>query len=261
MPARFRVNDVVDYLDTCIIDEPYCFFMDLQHGYFHTANSRLTLYADAERWVIVFEKNGYANRGRRIELELNFFGNCLQNLDRAGADDRYVCNAKWITLVDHDALGEIEGEFEQVSPRATSVAVRDERVPIPSGKDGYAKWIADICADNGGLEGGFGERPTFADLGRFLAFEHADLCRAAETEKRQCLPTGLREVMVVNEWHHRGYSQYVNGPDNELMGDAPSTYETFPLLAEVLVTGDPSRFRPTLPPNNHWSNWPEAGQL
>jgi len=45
------------------------------------------------------------------------------------------------------------------------------------------------------------------------------------------------------------------------MGDAPGTYETFPLLADVLATRNPSRFRPALPPNNHWSHWPEAGQL
>jgi hypothetical protein len=45
------------------------------------------------------------------------------------------------------------------------------------------------------------------------------------------------------------------------MGDAPSTYQTFPRLAEVLATRDPSRFCSTLPSNNHWSNWPEAGQL
>ncbi len=45
------------------------------------------------------------------------------------------------------------------------------------------------------------------------------------------------------------------------MGDAPGGYETSPLIAEVLVSRDPSRFRPTLPPNNHWTNWPEAGCL
>src|SRR5262245_57095947 len=72
MPKRFVSKDVIDYLDTCVIDEPYCFFMDLGHGYFYTANSRLTLYGDDGRWAIVFEKSGYANRDGRIELELNF---------------------------------------------------------------------------------------------------------------------------------------------------------------------------------------------
>ena len=256
MSASFTAKDVVGYLDTCIIDEPHCFFINLQHGYFCTANSRLTLYADESRWAIVFEKNGYANRGGRIEIELNFFGNCLRNLDRAGADDRYVCNAMWHTLVDADDLDEIASEFEQVSPSATSVRVRGKPVPIPAAKEGYIKWVPDIHTDNG-----YRQRPTFDDLARFLAFEHVDLCRATDAEKRQCLPADLPEIMTVDAWHHRFYYHLVNGQDNELMGDGPSTYETFPLLAEVLATRDPSRFRPTLPPNNHWSNWPEAGQL
>jgi hypothetical protein len=41
----------------------------------------------------------------------------------------------------------------------------------------------------------------------------------------------------------------------------PSSYETFPLFAEVLVSGDPTRYRSTLTPTNHWSNRPEAGAL
>ncbi len=72
---------------------------------------------------------------------------------------------------------------------------------------------------------------------------------------------GATEIMTLDEWHHRHYSHYVNGPDNKLMGNAPCSYETFPLIAEVLATGDSSRFRPTLPPNTYWSNWPDAGSL
>src|SRR5262245_49550767 len=163
-------------------------------------------------------------------------------MDRAGADDRYVCNAKFITLVDGDALNAIASDFEQVSPVASTVKVRSAAVPIPSTKTGFAKWIPDIKDDKGFLK-----RPTFWDLARFLAFEYVDLCRATDTEKRLCLPRDLPEIMTVDEWHHRCYYYYNNGSEKELMGDAPSTYETFPLLAEVLATGDPSRFRPTLP--------------
>lgn len=44
-------------------------------------------------------------------------------------------------------------------------------------------------------------------------------------------------------------------------GDAPSSYETYRLIAEVLANRDPARWRPTLTPNNHWTNWPQAGSL
>lgn len=256
MSQPFVAKDVIDYLDTCIIDEPYCFFMDLEHGYFHTANSRLTLYADGVHWAIVFEKNGYANRGGRIEFELNYFGNCLRTLDRAGADDRYVCNAKYVTLADGEALQAIASDFEQVSLDASRVIVRGQSVPLPPAMAGFARWIPDIEDDKG-----FPGRPNFCDLARYLAFEHADLCRATDAEKRMCLPPDLPHLMMIDAWHHRSYHHYRNGTDDELIGDAPSTYETFPLIAEVLAARDPSRFRPTLPANNHWSNWPVAGAL
>ena len=257
MSARLTAQDVLDHMDNCIIDEPYCFFMDLGHGYFCTANSRLTLYADDSRWAIVFEKCGYHNRASEIALELNFFGNCLHNQERGGLDDRYVCNAKHFPLVDWDALKEIETGFESLSPAATAVRLRGKPVKIPNTKDGFAGWVPDIH-EKDDVEF---PRPRFEDLGRFLAFEYADLCRATDDEKRVCLPADLPEIMTLDEWHHRRYYHYVNGPDNELMGDAPSSYETFPLIAEVLATGDSSRFRPTLPPNTHWSNWPDAGSL
>jgi hypothetical protein len=31
------------------------------------------------------------------------------------------------------------------------------------------------------------------------------------------------------------------------------------MLAKVLVTGDAAHYKPTKPPNTHWSNWPGGG--
>jgi hypothetical protein len=64
--------------------------------------------------------------------------------------------------------------------------------------------------------------------------------------------------MTLDKWHHRTYYASRAYPP---IGTPPSAYETYRLIAEVLVTRDPSRYRPTLPPNNHWKNWPNAGSL
>ncbi|HET9688275.1 MAG TPA: hypothetical protein VFP79_13985, partial [Pseudolabrys sp.] len=259
MPANFTAKDLVDYLDRCVIKNPLWSFMNLQHPYIYTANSRLSLYADDARWAIVFEKNGYENRNHTITLELNFFGNCLQDLERGGADNRYTSNARYLTLIDGDAWDEITSSLSEGSwPTATSVSLRQRTVQLPATKQQYAKWVPDIVEDTAVITGrdpstgkdinipaGLG-RPTEDDLGRYLAFEYADLCRATDAEKRSSLPADLPEIMTVDEWHHRYYHYYRNGPDEQVMGDAPSSYETFPLLAEVLVARDPSRFRPTL---------------
>jgi hypothetical protein len=63
------------------------------------------------------------------------------------------------------------------------VKLRGAPVRLPSSKGEYAEWVPDIHEDNG-----FPERPTFEDLARFLAFEYADLCRATDAEKQECLP-------------------------------------------------------------------------
>src|SRR5262245_9472715 len=270
MPASFTAKDVVDHLDCCIIENPLWHFMELQHPYIYTANSRLTLYADDSRWAIVFEKNGYENRNDTIMLELNFFGNCLQDLERGGAGNRYTSNARYLTLLDGDAWEEIRSDLAQgLWPTATSAKLRDHTVQLPATKQQYAKWIPEID-DHGTVQrardprtgqefdipAGLG-RPAEYDLARYLAFEYADLCRATDAEKRSSLPAELAEIMMVDEWHHRYYECYRRGPHEQVMGDPPSTYETFPLLAEVLVARDPSGFHPTLAPNNHWSNWRE----
>lgn len=41
----------------------------------------------------------------------------------------------------------------------------------------------------------------------------------------------------------------------------PSSYETWQLIARVLVTGDSSQYKPTLEPTSHWKNWPDAGTM
>ncbi len=59
-------------------DIKYAFFLDLEHGYCETANSRIHLYADEENWAIVLEKSGFQNRGCSAEIELNYIGNCIE---------------------------------------------------------------------------------------------------------------------------------------------------------------------------------------
>jgi hypothetical protein len=109
MIKSYTEQDILNYLDKAP-QNPYGFFMDLDHGYFATANSRLSLFADQSRWAIVFEKSGYANRASRMEIELNYFGNCLHNVDRGGNVNQYECNAKWFELIEPDVLNKFCGE-------------------------------------------------------------------------------------------------------------------------------------------------------
>ncbi|CAM5506143.1 DUF7003 family protein [Streptomyces aurantiogriseus] len=86
---------------------------------------------------------------------------------------------------------------------------------------------------------------------RLLVPHHRDLLLADETELRAGIPADLPLLLKLDEW---------NQPD-DFWDTLPGDHETFRQLAEVLATGDPTRYRPTLPPNTHWSHWPDAGTL
>lgn len=47
----------------------------------------------------------------------------------------------------------------------------------------------------------------------------------------------------------------------EWENNRPSSYETWQLIAKVLVTGDITQYKPTLEPTSHWKNWPDAGTM
>jgi hypothetical protein len=88
------------------------------------------------------------------------------------------------------------------------------------------------------------------DVFRLLVPAHRELLLAEESELRGRIPADLPEILRLDEWHQ---------PD--AFGPRPSGTQTYRLLAEVLATADPARYRPTRPSNTHWSNWPQSGSL
>ena len=99
-----------------------------------------------------------------------------------------------------------------------------------------------------GVAGEAGE--DLVDVLRRLAPAHRELLLADEIELRRRIPAALPEILRLDEWRH---------PD--LGRSTPSESPVFRRMAEVLATGDPSHYVPTLPPNTHWSNWPGSGSL
>ncbi|CCH19106.1 DUF7003 family protein [Micromonospora lupini] len=89
------------------------------------------------------------------------------------------------------------------------------------------------------------------DVLRRLVPEHRELLLADEVELRRRIPADLPEILRLDQWHH---------PD-PARDTLPSQSTTFRQLADVLATGDAGRYAPDLPPNTHWSHWPESGNL
>ena len=262
MNSSFTQKDVLKYLEETD-QETYHFFIDFEHPYFYTAGSRLTLYADEKQWAIVFEKSGYSTGNNCGEIELTYFGNCLKNLQSGTVGDVTTSNMKTVILINNTDLEQIdEGKFEElVGKDKTKIKVRDTFLNIEQNSSKYiAKGIKPRAYDN----------PKnlfdFYSLIRYLDEEHSRLFRATDNELRICLPVDLPQLMQIDEWHHEAYTKYKNmsSPTDyhyEVMGKKPSDYETYKMIADVLISRDSTKWKPTLKPTNNWRNWPNAGHM
>ena len=81
------------------------------------------------------------------------------------------------------------------------------------------------------------------DIAIALADKYREELLASEDEYRRVIPDGLTEVLRLDEWHHPDW----NCP--------PSQTETFPLIAEVLFTGNNNLYKPPTNPNTDWKFW------
>jgi hypothetical protein len=96
--------------------------------------------------------------------------------------------------------------------------------------------------------------------------DYPSVFRAADEELRTCLPSDLPKLMQINQWHHKAYykNKYPNSPTTysvEEVGTKPSDYETYRMIADILVAKDTTKWKPTLKPNNDWRNWLKAGSM
>lgn len=197
-------------------------FPDMANGYYYPVDVRMHLFADADRWAWVVELLGYNPRGGNLIDVVHFFGNCLTG----GANG--LTNDDFLDRVDNMDEVEDEGDGGHF------------RVGVPIVVRGHAIHVN--AAQGTPLESVF----------RSLVPEHRALLLADNDEVRARIPADIPLILRLEEWHQ---------PTDMWDGHKPSDYEVFRQVAEVLVTADPTRYRPTEQPNTHWSNWPEAGTL
>jgi hypothetical protein len=200
-----------------------CRFADPGHPYSSAIDARLHLFRDDQWWALLIELVGYNPRAGNVVDVVHTYGDCLTR-GRPGYE-----NEDFLPRVDN--MDEIEdlNNPEYLRVDGGPIQIRGRRIPV-------------IAAAGDLLENVF----------RLLVPEHRDLLLADEPELRRRIPAELPRLLVLDEWWHRQ-------PDHH--DEMPSQTETFQQLAAVLATGDLAAYRPSKPPNTHWSNWPESGSL
>lgn len=262
MNSSFTQQDILHYLEETD-QETYHFFIDFEHPYFFTAGSRLSLYADENRWAIVFEKSGYNTGNFCGEIQLTYFGNCLQNLKSGIPGDESTSNIKTVILINNNDLEKIDNsEFAcLVAPDKNTIKVRDTFLNI---EHDTLKYIAK------NIQREAYENPNnlidFPTLIRYLEEENPKIYRATDEELKICLPADLPMLMQIDQWHHEEYRKYklLTSPTEyhyQVDGKKPGDYETYRMIADVLVSKDTTKWRPTLKANIDWRNWLNAGHM
>lgn len=235
-PAIFSQSDILGQLDDCALKFD---FPMLDNGYVYPADVRLHALADQTRWAIVIEHLGYHMRvgdHSGITNCISYYGNCLQRNPGSALEDFLMVTAN----APGDSTFEQDAGWYLRAPKG-QIYIRDQLIDF----DCTAEKLEEIGIEMTDTQ------PSGTELLRSLVLEYRGLFLATEKELRRQIPKDLPCILTLNEWHH---------PD--LAGDdLPSANETFQLIASVLCTGDASAYSPTLPPNTHWSNWPEGGTM
>jgi hypothetical protein len=292
--SKLDEKSVLDLIDNSD-DGFYCHFISLGDAYSFLIDSRLNIFRDNEgNWAIAAERLGYNPRSGGILLTVNYFGNCLQNLE---VYNNRLSNGIYIDIFDSSFEETITGE--SLNTTATKWIVRSKEIPLSHDKKEY---------ENAGIKlSEFGPNEIRVEEAARLAILkfHANF-RAKDEELYRCLPKNLTKTLVLDEWYHKDYfisnnlrSEHLTDDDiketyesakNELNkrgidfqtfknsmltqkiqqdksnkemfdNNRPSTYETWKMIAKVIVTGEVKHYRPKLKPNSHWSNHLDSGSL
>jgi hypothetical protein len=281
-----EILSALDYAN----DGYYCSFIPLNHPYSYLIDTRLNLFSSNNDWVIVAEILGYNPRGGRIELQICYYGNCLINLEQYNNRNT---NCYSVFPID-DASFEEASLDEYLNPAATTLLIRGQAIALHHEKRAYERAGIELADPNtiGWEEAGrllasvhhglF--RATDSELYKSIpdhlkklmvldAWHHKDFTvspprnmtdedikRAYEFNASSNSLSGmsLAEFTTVIRAQETRTDEYAS---REWAENRPSSYQTWQQIAQVLATGDTSYYRPTLPANTHWVNWPEAGSL
>lgn len=270
----------------------YCSFVELGHAYSYLIDTRLNVFCgDKDRWAIVVERLGYDPRAGAIVLDLNYYGNCLTNLEFYNERPTSYYS---IHPIDYDNFNDtVDGE--SLKSDAKFWLVRGKEVLLSHNIQDY---------ENAGIELEDESNDISVEaVGRLVVSQNQDLFRATDNELYKSIPIDLAKILVLDEWFHKNFqlqtlptmtdehlrltfelNKNLTGLEGmtfesfaqalrqqQILSDdwnrkiwensRPSSYETWQLIAKVIVTKEPKQYKPTLEPNTHWSNWLDSGSM
>ena len=234
--AEYTQSQIFSQLDACATD--FTFPM-LDNGYVYLVDVRLSAYRTERYWAMIIEILGSDFRAGGVFNLLYRFGNCFPETPG-------LANDGILAVMDNPVNNSIFDEEAHWDIRQENgfVCIREETIAY----DVTSQALERIGISEDEMDGG---PVSITELVRSLVPEHHMLLLATDEELNQRLQVDVPLILRLDEWCH---------PDL-IEGELPSTSEAFQMIADVLVSGDPALYKPTLPPSTHWKNWLESGTL
>ena len=239
---------ILRVLDDCC--DSFTFPM-LDNGYVYLADCRLSAFRSSEDWHLTIEVFGFSPRSGVPDIHIYHFGSKIVRQKRS---ENFVTPEAFENHLRNNPYNEsdfvypieegdwIDSEFGETVVSGKSANVRGLMIPVSTSEE----------LERIGIELEDSSTVHVYELCRALAAKHRSLILAREGELRKLIPDDLKMVLRLDHWNH---------PDVVHADQRPSGNQTFQMIAAILETGDVSKYRATLAPNTHWSNWPEGGML
>jgi hypothetical protein len=285
-------DEILNTLDNSN-DGYYYSFVEFGHVYSYLIDSRLNVFvSDSNHWVIAIERLGYNPRADTITLDIHYYGNCLINLEYY--NERPTSSYSIYPINNDNFDDTIDGEC--LKPAATFWLVRGNQLPLSHNKQDYADANIvlkeyepnEISVEEAG-------RLVVSQNSKFFRATDSELYKSIPSDLKkilvldewfhkdfqlQILPTmtdehlrqvydlnksmvGNEDMVIENLLESLKRQKILENDWNRKMweNNRPSSYETWQLIAKVIVTRDPSQYKPTLQSNTHWMNWQDSGSF
>ncbi|MGC4036572.1 MAG: hypothetical protein QM764_11465 [Chitinophagaceae bacterium] len=272
----------------------YCQFIDLGHVYSYLIDCRLNIFkGDNDNWAIAAERLGYNPRGGAIMLDIYYFGNCLISLDHYNGQQTNHYTV--YPIVWDEFRNTVDGEVLKTNAKFWNI--RGRKIELLHDKQDYLNAGIELKEYEPG-EISIEEvgrlliakhrdlfRATDEELYKSIPIELTKILVIDEWYHRD-----FSEIIqpVMSDEHLRATYEFnknlVQGEypvdydafvamviqqenstneynENQYQDNRPGSYETWQLIAKVIVTGDTTLYKPTLKSNTHWKNWPESGSM
>jgi hypothetical protein len=288
MLLKRHILDVLDHSN----DEIYCHFVQMSDPISYLIDCRLNVFSgDGDNWAIVIERLGFNPRQDDICLQIYYYGNCLRNRDMYNGglvnwygvwpiDTNKFASDERDTLNPGENYWEVRGEKIQISNntldyKKAGIELK-QYVPGVISVEEAARWLV--------LEHHALLRATDEELYKCIPnhlhkimvlneWYHKDfvlshLPEVTEMQARdayaQMIPSikqqvgpfrRLLQLIRINEKEFNSYDT------EQWAKNRPSTYETWHLITDVILSGNISAYKPTKKPNTHWRFHPESGSV